>query len=137
MKNKNKVLIGIIVCLLIISSLLIYLYLSVHSTRKPSDRQTIYSFDSDTIIVTKYDSNKLEEDSVVIKRGKREELLKIFENAHDNYEYDGSDFNYQYKLDFANGITVAYLNVNDMIFKTDGFYDLTEEDCEFIESLFD
>lgn len=104
-------------------------------TKKPEG--TIYSWNSDKIIIKKYNENKEEETSVTVKGKQREKILGILEHAPEKKNYNDEKFNYKYKLNFGNG-TSGYLDTKEKIFEPlDGFYELTEEECNTIESAFE
>lgn len=95
---------------------------------------TIYSSNSDTITIKKYNEDKEEEAAVTVKGEERERILEIIEDAPENEDYNDDNFNYDYKLNFGNGMA-GYIDTKEKIFDSIGFYELTEEECNYIESL--
>lgn len=101
---------------------------------KERQEGTIYSSDSDTITIKKYNEDKEEEAAVTVKGEERERILEIIEDAPENEDYNDENFNYDYKLNFGNGMA-GYIDTKEKIFDSIGFYELTEEECNYIESM--
>lgn len=135
MKIKSKMpLIFIVTASLILAAVFAAIYRKENI--KGGEGHDIYTFGSDRTTVVKYDSDKKELGTVVLQGQKREKILKIFRNATENNEYNDKKFDYNYKLDFGNGY-IGYIDVNEMILKSEGYFELTESQCNRIESLFD
>ena len=140
MKSKQKKIIIFLTAFLIIELAVIIIYvvsyfgLTIHA--KGREDINVYSFDSDKIIITKYDEKKEEQGTVIVKGEKRKQIIKILCRASDHWYYNEEKFDYDYKLDFANG-REGYLDVSEKIFESSGFMELTEEECKVIEELFE
>lgn len=97
-------------------------------------KETIYSYGSDRIVIKKYNENKDEVAAVTVEGKERQKILEIVEEATENEDYNDDNFNYDYKLNFGNGMA-GYIDTKEKIFDSIGFYELTEEECKYIESL--
>lgn len=135
MKSKKKAIAAVMILFLVIEVIILAnIYFYVKGLAQPGEN--VYSFNSDKITITKYDENKDEETTIIVKGKKREQIIKIFANASPHWLYNKEKFDYRYKLDFENGIRAAYLDVNEKIFETYDFFELTEDECRVIEDLF-
>lgn len=95
---------------------------------------TIYSYGSDRITIKKYNENKNEVAAVTVEGKERQKILKIVEEAVENEDYNDENFNYDYKVNFGNGMA-GYIDTKEKMLDSIGFYELTEEECNWIESL--
>ncbi len=134
MKEEGK---KVIIIILIIILVCIVAYVGYYEYYMNHNRKiglTMFEMDSDKIIITKYDSNKEEEKTVTLKGNKRKQVLNIMRNFEDVDNYNDENFDYDYKIDFANE-QIAYLNSTERIIDIQryGYVQITKEDCKLIE----
>lgn len=136
MKNKKfKVFLAVYSVLeLVVLAGFCFCIVKYYIAEKESKEGTVYSYGSDTITIKKYNEDKEEEAAVEVKGEERQKILEIIETAPENEDYNDDNFNYDYKLNFGNGMA-GYLDTKEKIFDSIGFYELTEEECNYIESL--
>lgn len=134
--KEQKIAVGLILFMAaeIIALAITHSYLdSLTKTKGPLDYNK-YPYNLETVI-TKYNEDKEKETAITINGDKKKQILEMLSRASEHWRYDGKNFNYDYKIDTGN-ILVYYLDVDEKILESDGFYEITEKECEQIEALF-
>lgn len=143
MKNKRlKVIGGIfsVFIVLLLVYILVYVLLYIehrnNSVKVEDDEHNVYASGSDKTIIIQYGPDN-EEKTITLRGEERNEILEILRHLSDNLEYDDKNFNYGYMFNFGNG-NVGYLDVNEKKFREQEhvYFDISEEECNKIESLF-
>ena len=142
MKNKRlKVIGGIfsVFIVLLLVYILVYVLLYIehrnNSVKVEDDEHNVYASGSDKTIIIQYGPDN-EEKTITLQGEERKEILKIIRYLPCNVEYDDKNFDYSYMFDFGNGV-IGYLDVEEKKFRREIYFDITEEECNKIESLFD
>lgn len=134
-KQKTAIWLLLFLAVEIIVLIITYSYLNTLTKPKGPQDYNKYPYDLETVI-TKYNEDKKEEATVTITGENKKHILKMMSNASEHWRYDGKKFNYDYKIDIGN-VLVYYLDADEKILENSGFYEITEEECEEIEALFD
>ncbi len=133
MKKKGKKVIIVILIIILISIAIYACFCCVYYATHKKGGVSSYEMGSDKIIITKYNSNKAEEKTVTLTGSKRKQVLKMFEPSDWVDNYNSENFDYDYKIDFANG-KIGYLNSTEGIVDIQKHYvQITEEECKLIE----
>lgn len=136
MKNKRlKVVVGIFLVIIVLLPAYIFIHMNhMKNAIKGGEGHDVYTFDSDKTIIIQYGPDN-EEKTITLRGEERNEILEILRHLSDDLEYDDKNFNYGYMFDFGNG-NVGYLDVNEKKFREHVYFDISEEECNKIESLF-